>query len=179
MKEPWYSVNKKTSGLMKRILLCVGVVASLCTAPGPCSGAFGTLPRVPTTCAPRVRLPRMSLLEPAELTPPPEAVVAAVEATYERLPSGSRLTAADLAAQAGISIDDARRGMKELATALAGADGLSVSASERGDLLYVFPAECRRELASRSNAAKARGKSFRLRAIFGWDGFDVVCYSYV
>ena len=98
----------------------------------------------------------MNLLEPADLTPPPENVVAAVEASYQRQPSGTRLTAADLAAQAGIGIEDARLGMRELATALAGAEGVSVSASQTGDLLYTFPTDVRKELASRSNAAKAR-----------------------
>lgn len=92
-----------------------------------------------------------NLLETSELAPPPERVVAAVEAA-----KGARLTAADLAAQSGVSIDEARRGMRELATALAGCDGVSVSASEQGDLLYSFPADVRRELASRSAAAKAR-----------------------
>lgn len=82
--------------------------------------------------------------------------MAAVEATYERQPQGTRLTAADLAASGGISLDEARVGMKELATALAGSDGLSVSASDKGDLLYSFPANVREELSSRNNAAKVR-----------------------
>lgn len=100
----------------------------------------------------RAPAPLLNLLEPSELQPPPEKVVAAVEA----LPSQQRVTAADLSAQSGIGIDDARLGLKELATALAGADGLSVSASSKGDLLYTFPADVRKELAARSNAAKVR-----------------------
>ena len=94
-----------------------------------------------------------NLLETSELAPPPERVVAAVEAA-----KGARLTAADLAAQSGVSIDEARRGMRELATALAGCDGVSVSASEQGDLLYSFPADVRRELASRSAAVRGSQK---------------------
>jgi len=97
-----------------------------------------------------------NLLTTAEAMPPPEKVVAAVEAVYQRQPEGTRLTAADLAAQSGISIDDARIGMKELATALAGVDGLAVSASSKGDLLYTFPSDVRDKLSSVSNAAKAR-----------------------
>ena len=93
---------------------------------------------------------------PKKAPPPPEKVVAAVEA----LPSQQRVTAADLSAQSGIGIDDARLGLKELATALAGADGLSVSASSKGDLLYKFPADVRKELAARSNAAKVRDAKF-------------------
>ena len=65
-----------------------------------------------------------NLLETSELAPPPERVVAAVEAA-----KGARLTAADLAAQSGVSIDEARRGMRELATALAGCDGVSEGAA--------------------------------------------------
>ncbi len=99
---------------------------------------------------------RMSLLDPAEPTAPSEAVVAAVETVMRRRPEGTRLTAADLAAESGLGIEDAKRGMKELATALAGASGLSVSASDKGDLLFSFPFDVRKELASRSNAARAR-----------------------
>ena len=102
------------------------------------------------------RLAALDLLSDPELLPPPDAVVSAVEATYARQPAGTRLTAADLAAQSGIGIDEARLGMKDLAAALAGADGLSVSASSKGDLLYTFPSDVRGELASRSTAAKAR-----------------------
>lgn len=104
----------------------------------------------------RGRARRLNLLDTADLTPPPEKVVAAVEGVYQRQPDGTRLTAADLAAEGGIGIDDARAGMRELATALAGADGLSVSASSQGDLLYTFPSDVRKELSARDNAAKAR-----------------------
>jgi hypothetical protein len=99
---------------------------------------------------------QVNYLEPDSFRAPPEKVVAAVEMVYAKQPKGTRLTAADLSSTAGISIDEARLGMKELASALAGADDLSVSASDRGDLLYTFPADVRKELASRSNAAKAR-----------------------
>ena len=108
------------------------------------------------TCVSGPRLSALNLLSDPEQRPPPEKVVAAVEATYQRQPEGTRITAADLAAQSGLGIDDARMGMKELATALAGAEGLSVSASDKGDLLYAFPSDVRGELASRNNAAKAR-----------------------
>ena len=90
------------------------------------------------------------------LNQPSEEVVAAVEAVCNRQPAGARLTAADLAAEGGVSVDTARLGLRDLASALAGADGLSVSASSKGDLLYSFPRDVRGELASRSNAAKAR-----------------------
>jgi hypothetical protein len=99
---------------------------------------------------------QVNYLEPSSFQAPPEKIVAAVETAYAKQAKGTRLTAADLAAQAGITIDEARLGMKELATALAGADDLSVCASDKGDLLYEFPADVRKELASRSNAAKAR-----------------------
>lgn len=104
----------------------------------------------------QVRLVAGNLLSDPEQRPPPESVVAAVEATYERQPAGTRLTAADLAAQGGLDLDEARLGLRDLATSLAGADGLSVSASDKGDLLYTFPADVRSELASRNQAAKLR-----------------------
>ena len=81
--------------------------------------------------------------------------MAAVEKAIERQPA-ARLTAADLAAEGGIPIDQARMGMKELATALAGAEGLSVSASAQGDLLYSFPNDVRGELSQRLTQAKVR-----------------------
>ena len=46
---------------------------------------------------------------------PSEKAVAAVEAVCERMPEGARLTAADLAAETGISVEEARLGMKEIA----------------------------------------------------------------
>ena len=132
----------------------VAFLASLAIALVPLRATL-LRPTVPlrASVAPRLAL---DLLSDPEQRPPPEAVVAAVEATNERQPAGTRLTAADLAAQSGLSIDDARTGMKELAMALAGADGLSVSASSKGDLLYTFPSEVRAELAQRNNAAKVR-----------------------
>jgi hypothetical protein len=116
----------------------------------------GTAPHavVRRTCRPQLRLTLLG--DPEQPPPPSEKVVAAVEAVYQRQPEGTRLTAADLAAQGGISVDEARVGLKELATALAGADGVSVSASSKGDLLYGFPSDVRQELASLSNAAKLR-----------------------
>lgn len=119
--------------------------------------------RLPALARQATRLPpiRMqetlgTLFEPSETKPPPERIVAAVETAYQRQAAGARLNAADLAAQAGISVSEAERGMKELAGALAGADGLSVAASSKGDLLYTFPADVRGELASRSSAAQLR-----------------------
>jgi len=100
--------------------------------------------------------PCLSLLDTADLRPPSEKVVAAVQGIYQHQPKGTQLTAADLAAEIGMPIEDARVGMKELATALAGADGLSVSASSKGDLLYTFPADVRKQLSDRDNIAKAR-----------------------
>jgi len=97
-----------------------------------------------------------NFLEPFELNPPSEEVVVAVESMRQREPEGTRMTAADLSAASGISIDEARLGMKDLAAALAGADGVSVSASSKGDLLYSFPKDVRGQLASRSSAARIR-----------------------
>ena len=70
------------------------------------AGPLRPLRRVHAQTAPT--LPRMNLLEPAELTAPPEKVVAAVETAQKQQPSGTRLTAADLASASGIGIDDAR-----------------------------------------------------------------------
>jgi hypothetical protein len=61
-----------------------------------------------------------------------------------------------VATEGGIDLYEARIGLSELASALAGAEGLSVSSSTKGDLLYSFPADVRRELAARSSAARAR-----------------------
>ena len=129
------------------VLILVAAPASL--------GFMPIRPRSPLLSQPHVRM-QANLLTTAEAVPPPEKVVAAVEALYQQQPEGTRLTAADLAAESGIPIDDARAGLKELATALAGAEGLSVSASSKGDLLYSFPSDVRQQLSSMSNAAKAR-----------------------
>jgi len=87
---------------------------------------------------------------------PPERIVAAVETTYSRRPSAGRLTAADVSAESGIPLDEAASGLTELASALAGTKGVSVASSNRGELLYSFPPDVRKELASLSTAAKAR-----------------------
>ena len=106
------------------------------------------IPIAPRRCNPQLNL----LAELPENKPPPEAIVAAVEKI-----GGARFTAADLAAQGGVgSIDEAVSGLSDLASALAGAEGLSVSASSKGDLLYAFPFDVRKELSERSNAAKVR-----------------------
>jgi len=94
------------------------------------------------------------LLREAVVELPPEAVVAAVEAARSR--GVTRLTAADLAAEGSLDLETARQGLASLATALAGADGLSVAASNRGDLVYTYPADVRATLSARSSAAKAR-----------------------
>ena len=93
-----------------------------------------------------------ALLGELATPPPPDSVVAAVE----KLPPNQRVVAADVAAKGGISLDTAEQGLRELASALAGADGLSVAASDKGDLVYRFPDNVRGELASRSSSAKAR-----------------------
>ena len=106
------------------------------------------IPIAPRRCNPQLNL----LAELPENKPPPEAIVAAVEKI-----GGARFTAADLAAQGGVgSIDEAVSGLSDLASALAGTEGLSVSASSKGDLLYAFPFDVRKELSERSNAAKVR-----------------------
>ena len=104
----------------------------------------------------RATKPHLSLLdEPAFPKPPAEEVVRAVEALVARRPN-ARLTVADLAAEGGVDLSTARTGLAELASALAGADGVSVAASDRGELLYSFPKALRSERSSRSSAAKAR-----------------------
>ena len=109
-----------------------------------------------TATSSRATKPHLSLLdEPAFPKPPAEEVVRAVEALVARRPN-VRLTAADLAAEGGVDLLTARTGLAELASALAGADGVSVAASDRGELLYSFPTALRSELSSRSSAAKAR-----------------------
>ena len=109
-----------------------------------------------TVMSSRATKPHLSLLdEPAFPKPPAEEVVRAVEALVARRPN-ARLTVADLAAEGGVDLSTARTGLAELASALAGADGVSVAASDRGELLYSFPKALRSELSSRSSAAKAR-----------------------
>ena len=93
-----------------------------------------------------------ALLGELQVPPPPEAVVAAVE----KIGSNQRVIAADVAAKGGMDLNTAARGLNELASALAGADGLSVAASSSGDLVYSFPENVRGELSSRSASAKAR-----------------------
>merc|ERR1719310_587158 len=117
------------------------------------TGATGFLSPARAVLAPRCGLlgtqvsPRMSastsrFIGELRVPPPPEAVVSAVE----KLP-GQRVLAADVAAQGGIDLDTSQRGLTELASALAGAEGLSVAASSSGDLVYSFPADVRRELS--------------------------------
>jgi len=109
-----------------------------------------------TVMSSRATKPHLSLLdEPAFPKPPAEEVVRAVEALVARRPN-ARLTVADLAAEGGVDLSTARTGLAELASALAGASGVSVAASDRGELLYSFPKALRSELSSRSSAAKAR-----------------------
>jgi len=109
-----------------------------------------------TVMSSRATKPHLSLLdEPAFPKPPAEEVVRAVEALVARRPN-ARLTVADLAAEGGVDLSTARTGLAELASALAGAHGVSVAASDRGELLYSFPKALRSELSSRSSAAKAR-----------------------
>jgi len=93
-----------------------------------------------------------ALLGELSVPPPPEAVVSAVE----KLGSNQRVLASDVAAKGGMDLNTAARGLTELASALAGADGLSVAASSSGDLVYSFPDNVRGELSSRSASAKAR-----------------------
>jgi hypothetical protein len=93
-----------------------------------------------------------ALLGELQVPPPPEAVVSAVE----KIGSNQRVLAADVAAKGGMDLNTAARGLTELASALAGAEGLSVAASSSGDLVYSFPDNVRGELSSRSASAKAR-----------------------
>ena len=107
-----------------------------------------------------IRLSAASLLGELAVPPPPEEVVAAVEAVYSKRPSTGGgaylLTASDLAAAGGIELQAASAGLTQLASALAGADGVSVAASDRGELLYSFPKDVRSALSERSSSAAAR-----------------------
>ena len=90
---------------------------------------------------------------------PPAAIISAVERAKDDVGGRSdvvRLTAADVAAAGGVDLDAARYGLTQLASALAGVDGVSVASNADGDLVYSFPAGVRRALAGRSWHARGR-----------------------
>jgi hypothetical protein len=84
-------------------------------------------------------------------------VVRAIElASKSRSGPELLLTASDLTAKAGLSLQEAQSGLNQVATALAGEAGVAVCASDRGELLYTFPADVRQRLRARSSVAKVR-----------------------
>ena len=90
---------------------------------------------------------------------PPAAIISAVERAKDDVGGRSdvvRLTASDVAAAGGVDLDAARYGLTQLASALAGVDGVSVASNADGDLVYSFPAGVRRALAGRSWRARGR-----------------------
>ena len=90
---------------------------------------------------------------------PPAAIISAVERAKDGVGGRSdvvRLTASDVAAAGGVDLDAARYGLTQLASALAGVDGVSVGSNADGDLVYSFPAGVRRALAGRSWRARGR-----------------------
>ncbi len=127
-----------------------------------CAGAAdGFAIRVPRGAKPALAVRRAkpilmasgpaALVGELQVPPPPDSVVSAVERV-----GGGRVIAADVASKGGMDLQTAERGLSELASALAGAEGLSVAASSSGDLVYSFPKDVRGELNSRSASAKAR-----------------------
>lgn len=94
-----------------------------------------------------------------KFSPPPDKVVGAIEllsASKSRSEPKRLLTASDLTVKAGLSLQEAQSGLNQLATALAGEPGVAVCASDRGEILYSFPADVRQRLRARSSSAKVR-----------------------
>ena len=80
---------------------------------------------------------------------PPQKVVDAVQNTNSR-----RVTAADVAAAGGLSLDEAKKGVVALAAALGAESELEVS--KTGEIVYNFPSNVNGALAKASTAAAAR-----------------------
>jgi hypothetical protein len=93
-----------------------------------------------------------------KFAPPPDEVIRAIEQAGSKSRSAPELllTASDLTAKAGLSLQEAQLGLNQVATALAGEEGVAVCSSDRGELLYSFPSDVRRRLRARSSAAKVR-----------------------
>mmetsp|Transcript_88101 Transcript_88101/g.247727 ORF Transcript_88101/g.247727 Transcript_88101/m.247727 type:complete len:531 (-) Transcript_88101:74-1666(-) len=81
-------------------------------------------------------------------TLPPDDVVEAVSRT------GTRMTASDVAAAGGMSLEKARKGLVALAAAIGSEANLEVSKS--GELIYVMPPDPRAALSKASTAASLR-----------------------
>ncbi|CAE7765068.1 unnamed protein product, partial [Symbiodinium sp. KB8] len=79
---------------------------------------------------------------------PPEKVVEAVSK------AGTRVTPSDVAAAGGLSLEEARRGVVELAGTLGAEAELEVS--KTGELVYLFPRDVKGALSKVSSAAAAR-----------------------
>ena len=129
-------------------ILCVALSHGLTTAPQ-------LLPRTAPLFAARRAPPPSLELEAL----PPAAIISAVERAKDDVGGRSdvvRLTASDVAAAGGVDLDAARYGLTQLASALAGVDGVSVASNADGDLVYSFPAGVRRALAGRSWRARGR-----------------------
>ena len=136
--------------------MALGSAAILCVALGV--GALNTapqlLPRAAVAAARRAPPPALDLE-----ALPPAAIISAVERAKDDVGGRSdvvRLTASDVAAAGGVDLDAARYGLTQLASALAGVDGVSVASNADGDLVYSFPAGVRRALAGRSWRARGR-----------------------
>ena len=80
---------------------------------------------------------------------PPQKVVDAVQNANSR-----RVTAADVAAAGGLSLDEAKKGVVALAAALGAESELEVS--KTGEIVYNFPSNVNGALAKASTAAAAR-----------------------
>ena len=80
---------------------------------------------------------------------PPQKVVDAVQNTNSR-----RVTAADVAAAGGLSLDEAKKGVVALAAALGAESELEVS--KTGEIVYNFPSNVNGALTKASTAAAAR-----------------------
>jgi len=134
-----------------------------------CAVAFQS--RVTPARGPHVRVPMANahmmadrpsfarLVGRMKFSPPPDKVVGAIEllsASKSRSEPKHLLTASDLTVKAGLSLQEAQSGLNQLATALAGEPGVAVCASDRGEILYSFPADVRQRLRARSSSAKVR-----------------------
>jgi len=135
------------------------VVAALTNAPAafiepmrPTTGAGRQLPvRAPSAnhrpAPPRV-LRRASASLDEALSLPPSNVVDAVSRT------GTRVTAADVAATGGMAVEEAKKGMLKLAAVLGAEASLDVSSS--GEIIYNFPPDVQGALTKASSAAATR-----------------------
>ncbi|CAJ1355174.1 unnamed protein product [Effrenium voratum] len=100
---------------------------------------------------PRAKTPRVPLKADAigqAFQLPPEKVVEAVKR------AGPRVTAADVAAKGGLSLQEARKGVVELAAALG--EDAELQVSKEGEIVYRFPSNVQVALSKASSAAAVR-----------------------